>query len=81
MLESQRSTKGSKMSIFKSYAMITVNHSHDILRKLILQPENQISSMSKSFILGLHEEHPRIARSVVNNHKNIPLPPKRANPS
>jgi hypothetical protein len=30
--------------------------------KLILQPENQISSMSKSLILRLHEEPPRIAR-------------------
>jgi hypothetical protein len=44
-LEAQRSTKGFKMSILELCAIITVNHSHGILRELILQPKNQISSM------------------------------------
>jgi hypothetical protein len=37
--------------------------------------------MSKSLILHPHEEHPRIARKVINDHKNIPHSPERANPS
>jgi hypothetical protein len=35
MPESQRSTKGFKMSIFELCAIVTANHSHGILRKLI----------------------------------------------
>jgi hypothetical protein len=76
MLESQRSTKGFTMSIFEFCAIVTVYSSHGILRKLILQPKNQILSMSKSLILHRHKEHPRIARKVVDNHKHIPLPLK-----
>jgi hypothetical protein len=63
MLESQRSTKSLRMSILEFCAIVTVNRSHGIFEKLILQPKNQISSMSKSLILCLHEEHPRIARN------------------
>jgi hypothetical protein len=81
MLESQRSTKGLKMSIFEFYAIVIMNRSHDIFGKLILQPKNQISSMSKNLILSLHEEHPKIVRKVVNDHKYIPHPLKKANPS
>ena len=55
MLEAQRSTKGFKMSILEFYAIVTANCSHGILRELILQPKNQILSMSKSLILTLHE--------------------------
>jgi hypothetical protein len=62
------------MCVFELCAIITVNFSHDILSKLILQPKNHISSMSKSLILRLYEEHPRIARKVINNDQNIPLP-------
>jgi hypothetical protein len=80
MLESQRSTKGCKLSIFEFYAIVTVYRSHGIFRKLILQPKNQISSMSKSIILRCHKEHPRVVREVVDNHKHIPLPSKRENP-
>jgi hypothetical protein len=76
MLESQRSTKGPKMSILESCSIVTVNNSHGILRELILQPKNQISSMSKSLILRLHKEYPRIARKIINDHKHIPHPPK-----
>jgi hypothetical protein len=81
MLEPQRSTKGLTMSIFELCAIIILNCSHGTFGKLILQPKNQISSMSKNHILRLHEEHPRIARKVVNNHKHIPHPPKRENTS
>jgi hypothetical protein len=84
MLESQRSTKGLKMSIFEFYAIITENSSHGIFGKLILQLKNQISSMSKNIILCLHEEHTRIARKIVNGHKHISHPPKeqtRARPT
>jgi hypothetical protein len=81
MLESQRGTKSLKMSVYEFCAIVTAYSSHDILRKLILQSKNQILSMIKSLILHLHEEHPRIARKVVNDHKYIPHPPKRANPS
>jgi hypothetical protein len=80
MLESQRSTKGCKLSIFEFCAIVTAYSSHGIFRKLILQSKNQISSMSKSLILHHHKEHPRVAREVVDNHKHIPLPSKRANP-
>jgi hypothetical protein len=73
MLESQRSTKGFKMSIFELCAIVTANDSNCILRKLSLQPKNQNSSKSESLTLCLHEEHPRIARKFVNNHKNISL--------
>jgi hypothetical protein len=37
--------------------------------------------MRKSLIIRLHKEHSRIVRKGINSHKNIPLPPKRANPS
>jgi hypothetical protein len=80
MLESQRSTIGGKLSIFEFCAIVTAYSCHDIFRKLILQPKNQISSMSKSLILHRHKEHPRVAREVIDNHKHIPLPSKRANP-
>jgi hypothetical protein len=69
------------MSILKLCAIVTTNSSHDIFGKLILKPKNQISSMSKSPILRLHEEHPRIAIKVINDHKYIPHPPERAHPS
>jgi hypothetical protein len=81
MLKSQRSTKGLKMSIFESCAIVTVYSSHGILGKLDLQPKNQTSSMSENLILCLHEEHPRIARKIINDHKHIPHPLERANPS
>jgi hypothetical protein len=69
MLESQRSTKGLKMSILEFCAIVTVNRSHGIFGKLILQRKNQISSMSKSLIIRLHKEHPGVARKVIDNHK------------
>ena len=80
MLEFQRSTKGCELSIFELCAIVTMYSSHGIFRKLILQPKNQISSMSKSLILSHHKEHLRVAREVIDNHKHIPLPSKRANP-
>jgi hypothetical protein len=80
MLKSQRSTKGCNFSIFEFCAIVTMYSSHGIFRKLILQPKNQISSMSKSLILHHQKEHPRVASEVVDNHKHIPLPSKRANP-
>jgi hypothetical protein len=80
MLESQRSTKGCKLSIFEFWAIVTAYSSHGIFRELILQPKNQISSMSKSLILRHHKEHRGVAREVIDNHKHIPLPSKRANP-
>jgi hypothetical protein len=55
MLKSQGSTKGVEISIFELCAIITVILSHGILGKLILQPKNQILSMSKSLSLRLHE--------------------------
>jgi hypothetical protein len=45
MLKAQRSTKGFKVSILELCAIVTANRSHGILRELILQPKNQISSM------------------------------------
>ena len=45
MLETQRSTKGFKMSTLEFCAIVTANRSHGILRELILQPKNQIPSM------------------------------------
>jgi hypothetical protein len=36
MLESQRSTKGLKMSILEFYAIVAANRSHGIFGKLIL---------------------------------------------
>ena len=79
MLECQRGTKGSKMSILELCTIVTLNRSHGIFGKLILQPKNQISSARKSLILRLHEEHPRTLRKVINFHKHIPLPSKREN--
>jgi hypothetical protein len=84
MLKSQRSTKGLKMSILEFCAIVIASCSHGILREFILQPENQISSICKSLILRLHEERPRIARKVVNDHKHIPHLPNeqtRARPT
>jgi hypothetical protein len=46
MLESQRSTKGCKLSIFEFCAIVTAYNSHGIFRKLILQPRNQIKSLT-----------------------------------
>jgi hypothetical protein len=48
MIKSQRSTKGLKMSVLEFYAIVTMNRSYDILRKIILQLKNQISNMSKA---------------------------------
>jgi hypothetical protein len=45
MLKAQKSTKGFKISILEFYVIITANHSHGILRELILQPKNQLLSM------------------------------------
>ena len=45
MLDTQRSTKGFKMSILELCAIVTMNHSHVILKELILQSKNQIPSM------------------------------------
>jgi hypothetical protein len=59
MLESQRSTKGCKLNIFELCVIVTAYNSHGILRKLILQLINQISSMSKSIILRRRKEHPK----------------------
>jgi hypothetical protein len=73
MLNSQRSTKCFKRSVFELCDIVTANCSHGILRKLFLQLKNQISSLSESLILCLHKEHPRIARKVIDNHKNISL--------
>jgi hypothetical protein len=81
MLKSQRSTKGFKMSVLEFGAIVTAYSSHGILGELILQPKNQISSMCKSLILAHHEKDPRVSRKVINNHKNIPLPTFRPNPS
>jgi hypothetical protein len=55
MIKSQISTKGLEMSILVFCAIITVNRSHGIFGKLILQPKNQILSMIKSLILRLHK--------------------------
>jgi hypothetical protein len=74
MLESYRSTEGLKLNIIELCANVTVNHSHGFFGKLILQHKKQISSMNKSLILLLHEEHPRIVRKIVNDHKHIPHP-------
>jgi hypothetical protein len=48
MLEYQRSAKDLKMSILEFCAIVNLNSSHDILRELILQPKNQISSRVKA---------------------------------
>jgi hypothetical protein len=48
MIKAQRSTKDLKMSVLELCAIVTMNCSYDILRKLILQPKNQISCMSKA---------------------------------
>jgi hypothetical protein len=64
---------------FKFCVIVTMYNSHGILRKFILQPKNQLSSMGKGLIFHRHKEHPRIARKIIDNHKHIPLPPKRAN--
>jgi hypothetical protein len=81
MFKSQRSTKGLKLSILEFCVIIVVNQCRGIFGELVLQPNNQISSMSKILILRLHEEQLRIARKVVNNHKHIPHPLERGNPS
>jgi hypothetical protein len=75
MLRTQSSTKGLKMSILEFCFIVTMNHSHGILWKLILQPKNQILSMRESIILRLQEKYLRIARKGINNHQNIQLPP------
>ena len=45
MLEDKRSAKGLKMSVFEFCAIVIASQCHGMLRKLILQPKNQISSM------------------------------------
>jgi len=67
VLEAQRRAKGFKMSILEFCAFVIMNRSHGILRKLMLQPQNQISSMRKSLILTLHEKHPRGARKIIHD--------------
>jgi hypothetical protein len=56
ILDTQRSTKGFKASILELCVVVTANRSHVIFGKLIMQPKNQLSSMSESLILRLHEE-------------------------
>src|SRR5579859_3352899 len=67
--------------VLEFYAIVTANRSHGMLRQLVLQPQDQISNKTESFILGLHEKDPRIARKVINHNKNIPLPTCRTHPS
>jgi hypothetical protein len=42
---------------------------------LIVQPQSQASKVLKHFILALQEENPRVTRVVINDDKNVPLPP------
>jgi hypothetical protein len=76
VLGSQRGVKGLKMSIFEFCAIVIMNRSHGIFGKLILQPKNETSSMSKSLILLLHEEYPRIARKSSTTISTYNIPPK-----
>jgi hypothetical protein len=76
MLKSQRSIKGLKMSVLQFCEIITANSSYGILRELILQMKNQISSMSKSLILHLHKEHPRISRKLSTTTSTYKIPLK-----
>src|SRR5579883_2035427 len=70
-----------KMRVFEFCAIVTANGSHGMFWQLVLQPQDQISNKIESFILGLHEKDPRIARKVINYDKNIPLPTRRTHPS
>jgi hypothetical protein len=74
MLKTQSSTKGLNMSILEFCFIVTLNHYHGILCKLIYATKE--SSMRESIILRLQEKHLRIVGKVVNNHQNLPLPPK-----
>jgi hypothetical protein len=47
---------------------------------LIFEPQTQALKVFKHFILGFHEENPRVMRIVINNDKNIPLATRGANP-
>jgi hypothetical protein len=60
--------------IFKLSPIITANVFQTV-GMLIVQPQSQASNVLKHFILALQEENPRVTRVVVNDDKNVPLPP------
>jgi hypothetical protein len=79
MLEAQRSTKGFKMSILEFCAIVTMNHSHGILRELILQPKNQIPSSEKASSLpsmktpkSSEKNRPRSLERITSYHLTEP---------
>jgi hypothetical protein len=60
--------------IFKLSPIIIANVFQTV-GMLIVQPQSQASKVLKHFILALQEENPRVTRVVVNDDKNVPLPP------
>jgi hypothetical protein len=48
---------------------------------LVLQPHDQNSNKTKCLTFVLQEKHPGIARVIVHQNKDIPLPTHRANSS
>jgi hypothetical protein len=81
MFETQIMTKGFEMRVFKFTAIVAMNSSNNISMSLVLQPQDQISHKTKRLPLVNQKENPSIARIVVHNHKDIPLPTRRAHTS
>jgi hypothetical protein len=63
-----------KRGISELSLIVTVN-SFQAVGMLIVQPQSQASKVLKHFILTLQEENPRVTRIVINDDKNVHLPP------
>jgi hypothetical protein len=81
IFETQITTKGFEMRVFKFTAIVATNSSNSISMSLVFQPLDHISHKTKRLPLVSQKEDPNIARIVVHNHKDRPLPTRRAHTS
>jgi hypothetical protein len=63
-----------KRGIPKLSPIVTVND-FQAVGMLIIQPQSQAPKVLKHFILAVQEENTRVTRIIINNDKNISLPP------
>jgi hypothetical protein len=74
LINTMLKTKLIKRGISELSPIVTANGFQEV-GMLIVQPQSQALKVLKHFILALQEEDPRVTRIVVNDDKNVPLPP------
>jgi hypothetical protein len=74
LINTMLKTKLIKRGIPELGPIITVN-GFQVVGMLIVQPQSQPLKVLKHFVLAFQEENPRVTRIVINDDKNISLPP------